>query len=142
MKLTDDGGIDPRTSRPALDRCGCFAHLVLIRGLGNAVTHVIVQQRDGNPLERVAGRDDLRQDVHAVLITLDHPLQAAYLALDTPKPSEYVVFVLVIPGGAARLGGRGPLEQGLEPGDLGNGSDPLEVACRGIPCLEQARGDV
>jgi hypothetical protein len=33
-----------------LDRRGCFAHLVVIRRSCNAVTHMIVQQGDGNLL--------------------------------------------------------------------------------------------
>ena len=50
--------------------------------------HVAVQHVDGDLLERGLHGGDLREDVDAVGVLVDHPLQPAHLALD---PAEAVV---------------------------------------------------
>jgi len=60
-------------------------------GLADAVPEVGVEQTEPNALERLAHRGDLRQHVDAVLVVVDHPLQAAHLALDPAQPVPEVV---------------------------------------------------
>jgi hypothetical protein len=50
--------------------------------LADAVAEVLLKQAEGDGLQGLGGRRDLREDVDAVLILLDHPLQAADLAFD------------------------------------------------------------
>jgi hypothetical protein len=49
------------------------------------VAEVLLQQAQGYRLQGPGDRGDLGQEVDAVLIVLDHPLQAADLALDAPE---------------------------------------------------------
>src|SRR3984957_16036954 len=49
--------------------------------LADTVAEVLLEQTEGDRLERLGGRRDLREDVDAVLVLLDHPLQAPDLAL-------------------------------------------------------------
>ena len=60
-------------------------------GVDDAVRHVLVEQAEGDRLERLRHRGDLGEDVDAVLLLLDHPLQPAGLALDPAQPLEVVV---------------------------------------------------
>ena len=55
------------------------------------MAEVFVKQTKGNRLERVGGGRDLGQDVDAVLLLLDHLLQAAGLSLDPAQPLEVVL---------------------------------------------------
>jgi hypothetical protein len=86
----------------------------LADGVADAVAQVIVEQADGYPLQRPGGRGDLDNDVGAPGVRFDHPLQAAYLALDLVQPPEVVILAAGVtaggPGGsdarrrAARIG--------------------------------------
>ena len=58
---------------------------------GHAVAEVLVEQADGDALQRLRGRRHLGQDVDAVLVVLDHPLQSAHLTFDAAQPLQVVV---------------------------------------------------
>jgi hypothetical protein len=58
------------------------------------VTEVLIEQRERDRLQCLGGRGDLGEDVDAVLVLVDHPLQAADLPLDPPQPLEVVVLVV------------------------------------------------
>src|SRR3954453_667054 len=70
------------------------------RRLGDAVAHVPVEQPEGDLVERRLGCCDLRQDVDAVAVVLDHPLDAAHLALGPTQALEQLVL-----GGGVRPDG-------------------------------------
>src|SRR5450759_3565337 len=57
-------------------------------GVLDAGTEVVVEEREGERLERFGDRGDLGEDVDAVLVVCDHLLQAADLALDAAQPVE------------------------------------------------------
>ena len=67
-------------------------------GVGDAVPQVLVEQGDGHALERLGRRGDLGEDVDAVGVLVDHPLEAAHLALDAAQPLEDVVLGVVVAG--------------------------------------------
>src|SRR5918993_3569790 len=101
------------------DRLGGLADLLVglaaagARGVDDAVAHVLLEQAEGDLLQRLRHGGDLREDVDAVLLVLDHALQTAGLALDAAQPLEVVVLavdvaVLVVVGAVAQ-GGRGVL---------------------------------
>lgn len=81
------------------DRVGGFAHLVLgflaagLRGVDHAAGQVLVEQLQRERLQSLRRRRDLGQDVDAVLVLFDHPLQAADLAFDAAKALEVRVLV-------------------------------------------------
>src|SRR3954454_22473649 len=83
------------------DRVGGFLQLDLCVGaagldrLHDTVRDVLVEQAQGDGLECLRHRRDLGEDVDAVLLLLDHPLQAAGLPLDATQPLEVVVLALV-----------------------------------------------
>src|SRR6476620_4266171 len=54
-------------------------------------------QLEGERLQRLGGGRHLGEDVDAVLVLLNHPLQAADLALDPPQPLEVAVLVVAVP---------------------------------------------
>ena len=57
------------------------------------VDEVLVEELEGERLQRLGGRRHLREDVDAVLVLFDHPLQAADLALDAAQPLEVRVLL-------------------------------------------------
>ena len=59
---------------------------------------MLVEELEGERLERLRGRRDLREDVDAVLVFFDHPLQPADLALDAAQPLQ----IRVLLAGVAR----------------------------------------
>ena len=70
------------------DRLGGFPDF-LVRGvaafghrLGDAVAEVLLKQAERDRLQGLSGGRDLGEDVDAVLVLVDHPLQAADLAFD------------------------------------------------------------
>src|SRR5690349_1512941 len=65
-------------------------------GVDEAVRHVVVEQVEREGLERLRRRGDLGQDVDAVLLLLDHPLDAADLPLDPPQALEVGLDGLVV----------------------------------------------
>src|SRR5665647_1353309 len=54
----------------------------------DAGTEVVVEERESERLERLGDCRDLGEDVDAVLVVVDHLLQAADLALDAAQPVE------------------------------------------------------
>src|SRR5438034_272332 len=60
---------------------------------GDAVVDVLVEDLEGEALERCRDGRDLRQDVDAVAVVLDHPLDSAHLALDPMEPLDERLFV-------------------------------------------------
>src|SRR5215218_5451461 len=71
------------------------------RRVCDAVLEVFVEQGQGHRLKGGGDGRDLRDDVDAVLVLLDHPLEAARLTLDPPKPTRVVALARDVP----RLGG-------------------------------------
>src|SRR5687767_1906503 len=76
------------------DRLGGFLELQLLLlatlagGVDEAVGHVVVEQAERERLERLRRRGHLGEDVDAVLLLLDHPLDAADLPLDPAEALE------------------------------------------------------
>src|SRR5688500_6640462 len=58
------------------------------------MAHVLLEQAQCDRLECLRHRGDLGEDVDAVLLVLDHALQAAGLALDAAQPLEVVVLAV------------------------------------------------
>ena len=65
--------------------------LLRVRTAHDAVVRVVVEQAEGHLVERGLSSADLRQDVDAVAVVLDHPLDAAHLALDAAQPLQELV---------------------------------------------------
>ena len=65
--------------------------LLRVRAANDAVVRVVVEQAQGNLVERGLSSGDLRQDVDAVAVVLDHPLDAAHLPLDATQPLQQLV---------------------------------------------------
>src|SRR5207244_5755368 len=61
---------------------------------GDAVAHVAVEDLERERFERGVGRRDLREDVDAVAVVVDHPLDAADLALDAVQALDERLLVL------------------------------------------------
>src|SRR5438874_437652 len=72
-------------------------------GVGDAMREVLVEQLDGDRLERLGHGRDLVEDVDAVLVLVDHPLQAAHLAFDTTQPLVDRFLVVGVAGHAITL---------------------------------------
>ena len=62
--------------------------------IGDAVLDVVVEELERDALERGLHGGDLREDVDAVAILLDHPLDPAHLALDPVQPLDERLLVL------------------------------------------------
>ena len=60
---------------------------------GDTVLHVVVEDPEGEALERGRRGRDLRQHVDAVPVLLDHPLDTADLALDAVEPLDESILV-------------------------------------------------
>src|SRR5699024_2018684 len=69
----------------------------VLDGAGHAVAEVLLEQAERDGLQRPGHRGDLREDVDAVLVLLDHPLQTAGLPLDAPQPLEMRLLVVGVP---------------------------------------------
>jgi hypothetical protein len=78
-------------------------------GTDDAVARVLAEQGQGDLVERRLGRRDLGEDVDAVALLLDHPLQAADLARDPPQPVLDLVLVVDVAGVLRVLGHLAPL---------------------------------
>ena len=86
------------TSSPTVRLLSETDEFVGVRGVvgcrvTNAMTDVLVQQTDRDALQRLVDRADLREDVDAVRVLVDQPLQAPHLALDASQSFEVVVLV-------------------------------------------------
>src|SRR4029079_2113015 len=62
--------------------------------LGHTVRDVVLEHLRGDTLERRLDRGDLREHVDAVPVLLDHPLDAAHLALDPVQTLRERLLVL------------------------------------------------
>src|SRR4051812_18963086 len=60
---------------------------------GEAVARVAVEQAQGDAVQRGPRGVDLSEDVDAVAVLLDHPPDAAHLALDAREALEELVLV-------------------------------------------------
>src|SRR4051812_48332371 len=56
-----------------------------IHGVNDTVREVVVEQLDGDGLERLRDRGDLVEDLDAVLVLVDHALQSTDLAFDAAQ---------------------------------------------------------
>ena len=65
--------------------------------MGDAVAEMFLDQAEGDRLEGLGNRSDLSEDVDAVLVFVDHPLQPAHLALDPAEPPLVAVLVMAVP---------------------------------------------
>src|SRR6187401_969984 len=74
-------------------RFGCIARR---EGARDAVVHVVIEDLEGEALERRVHGSDLREHVDAIAVVLDHPLDAAHLALDPVEPANQRFLVLGI----------------------------------------------
>src|SRR6478736_5074168 len=78
----------------ARDGLGGLLELLLLLGpalpggVDEAVRHVVVEQAERERLERLRRRGHLGEDVDAVLLLLDHPLDPADLPLDPAEALE------------------------------------------------------
>ena len=66
----------------------------MLDGLGNAMPQMILKQAHGHGLQRPGDRRDLGQDVDAVRVVFDHPVQAANLSLNPAEALEVGIPVL------------------------------------------------
>src|SRR6478609_5356562 len=62
-------------------------------GVADAVAEVLVEQPERHRLQRAVDGADLGQHVNAVLVLVDHPGDAAHLALDAPQSLGVVLLV-------------------------------------------------
>jgi uncharacterized membrane protein YraQ (UPF0718 family)/YHS domain-containing protein len=76
--------------------------LVGVIGADDAVVGVVVQEAEGDVVQRGLGGGDLGEDVDAVAVFFDHALDAADLPLDAVQSRQQLVF-----GGAVATRGRG-----------------------------------
>src|SRR6266550_6776310 len=66
------------------------------QALRDTMSEVVLQQRNGDLVQPAGDRGDLREDVDAVRVFLDHPLDPSDLTLDPAEPGEQPILVLVI----------------------------------------------
>src|SRR6185436_5371286 len=101
---------DARSARPREALDGSEQVLALARGLRgvargdrvrDAVPYVVLEQLHRDALERGRDGGDLRQDVDAVPLLLDHPLDAPHLALDPVQALDERILVLDVAVGHA-----------------------------------------
>src|SRR5690606_25610287 len=100
-----DGSAAPH--QPAHGRHQLGGHLVrlaLLGALGHAVPHVPVEQAQRHLVQRGLDGADLREDVDAVAVVLDHPVDAAHLALDPGQPGLELVLGGGVPAGGGLAG--------------------------------------
>src|SRR5204862_2691403 len=72
-------------------------------GVGDAMGQVIVEQFDGDRLQRLGGGRDLVEDLDAVLVLVDHALKAADLTLDPAEALLHGLLVVRISGHGRRI---------------------------------------
>ena len=73
-----------------------FGAIVVAAGgcTGDAVVQVLVEQLHADALQRLADGGDLGEHVDAVRVVLDHPTEAADLALDAAQPRQQLLLVV------------------------------------------------
>src|SRR5262245_42714960 len=64
---------------------------------GDTVAHVLVEDLERERLERGVHGRDLGEDVDAVAVVLDHPLDPPHLALDPVQALDEGILVLAVP---------------------------------------------
>ncbi len=97
--------------------------VVRLHGVGHAVPEVVVEELHCDALQRPRRRRHLGQDVDAVGVFVDHPLETPDLTLDPLQPREDGGLVVVIPGRCHAAIATG------EPAEYPTGV-PLRTACR------------
>lgn len=86
----------------ASDCCRCLGDLFLrvvaagVNRIGHAVLQVVVKQPQRNGLECLRDCRHLGENVDAIRVLIDHPLQAPYLALDAPQPRLHDVLLVCV----------------------------------------------
>ena len=71
-----------------IDFVSLFGRVTGSEGIGNAMRHMVTQNLFFNLVQRRADGIDLRQDLHAVAIFIDHAQQSADLAFDPFQTSD------------------------------------------------------
>src|SRR3954463_14017545 len=67
------------------------------RGAHDAVVRVVVEQAEGDLVEGSLRRRDLREDVDAVAVLVNHVLDPADLAFDAPQPLAQLILRGAVP---------------------------------------------
>ena len=67
--------------------------------VAHAVAEVVLHETDRHALQRLVHGGDLGQDVDAVGVLVDQPLQPPDLALDASQPGQVGGLVVVVPVG-------------------------------------------
>src|SRR3954463_11516301 len=75
------GGSGAHEPADGLGSLGELGLAVLAGGLTDAVAEVVIEEQQGDRLQRLGGRADLGEHVDAVRLVLDLTLQSAHLAL-------------------------------------------------------------
>src|SRR4051812_11586557 len=78
--------------------------LLGVRPIDDAVARVVVEEPERDLVERRLHRGDLRHDVDAVAVVLDHSLDAADLPFDAAQTLEQLVLGRAVAAGLARSG--------------------------------------
>src|SRR5690606_23048324 len=84
------------------DGVGGLADLLLafvvraFRGLDDAAAEVVLDEPDAHRLQRLGHRGDLREDVDAVDVLVDHAGDAAHLALDPAQAPGVLLLALAV----------------------------------------------
>src|SRR5829696_509687 len=75
----------------------CDVRVARLEGARDAVVHVLVEDLERDALEGSRGGRDLGEDVDAVALVLDHPLDPAHLSLDPVQPLDERVLLFHVP---------------------------------------------
>src|SRR4029078_9614292 len=91
----------------------CFHELLALRGrflrvprgerIRHAVVHMVVQHPERQALERGVHRCDLGEDVDAITVLLDHPLDSPHLTFDAMEPLHQRLLVVTVLHRASRV---------------------------------------
>src|SRR5207302_485066 len=107
--------------------------------VGDARLDVTAQEEPSHLLERALRRRDLQEDVDAVRVGADHPLEPLYLSLDPAQPPEHLPLRLDVDHARRRRSTR----EGLPPPRRGarGAAGTFRPFCRPIrsPCLITSR---
>ena len=99
-----------------------------LRRVRDAVPQMLLQELEREGLQGLGGGGDLGEYVDAVDVLVDHPLEAADLALDPAQPLEVLVLLLVVAVHAVRRGGARSSVTGAVYRGLSAGQGPAVVA--------------
>src|SRR6185295_3235306 len=94
----------------ALDRfhqllalCGRLLRVPRGERIRHAVIHMVVQHSERKTFERGVHRRDLSEDVDAVTVVLDHPLDSPHLTFDAMEPLHERLLVVTVLHLASRV---------------------------------------